>query len=317
MNNDFYAGYYEGKNPTDTVIDIYLTLILSNENKGKTPQTLKGFEVLNNNFYVNTPIHNLLAFTFDEYSSHSGVRVEDNKVVNYESAGSDDFWVSEIIIKDMSPNSDSIYIHNNTFKTECEWETSWHDAGYTHISIDGGKVSYANNKLEAASPSSSSIGRGYNGVTLVAFRKRGGNLTLTDNSFTGIYSLAQLSEHEQVSPSSLRAIGNSFTGDTRIYCGDVSRFDASFSDNVFKSRSATYLLETWAKQGSLQFVRNKVSVARPAGPILTNWSGRDLYDMRFTNLEIYGNQFRNVDQSQLLQNIRLVDKQYVTRNRFN
>ncbi len=316
INNEFYAGGYKGKNPTDTIIDTYFTLNLINLGDDKVKFELKDFLMSHNKFIIDVPMHNLATFTFDRYTHHTNVRFENNTIQLNKGAKARDTWYSDIEVRDTSPASDSLYIHNNTFISQCEMTTSWHNSAHYHLNINGAKVSYSGNTFEALERPSRDFANGISGAILIKVWNNGGVVALNGNKFKGLYMLSEMNCGEIIPPTKIYGVGNIFEGDTRILCNNVERLDLNFSDNTFRSRSAAYLLDTWARTGSLRFVRNTVRVEKPAGAIMTNWAGADLNGMHFESLDIMGNKFYNVDPSQLLNNIRFVSKRYVANNKF-
>ena len=316
VNNEFYAGGYTGKNPTDTVIDTYFTLNLFNLGDDQVQFELKDFIMENNKFVIDVPMHNLLTFTFDRYTHHANVRFQNNTIQLNPGAKAADTWYSDITVNDTSIGSDSIYIHNNSFITRCQMATSWRESAYAHICINGGKVSYRGNSLDALAKPSRFFASGTSGAILIQPWENGGSVSLTGNSFKGLYMLSKLNCGSRIAPVRITARKNSFDGDTRIMCHDVERLDLDFTDNTFHSTSSAFLLDTWAQTGSLRFSRNTVKVDKPAGALMTNWSGGDPSKMHFESLDVMGNRFYNVDPSQLLNNIRFVSKRYVSNNKF-
>ncbi|MBP5498809.1 MAG: hypothetical protein J6X81_05520, partial [Muribaculaceae bacterium] len=120
----------------------------------------------------------------------------------------------------------------------------------------------------------------------------------------------------QVAPSRLDARDNYFEGNTRIHCGNAARLDLNMVNNTIRCRDGGFLLDTWAQTGTLSLLRNNISCAKPAGPLMVNWSGANPNDMTFERVEVVGNRFTNVDPSQLLNGIRHIGHRIVGNNRF-
>ena len=313
--NKFYAGGYEGKNPTDTVIDTYVTFNNMNDyNSIKNPATkvhhyIDGFTMSDNEFYVDVPIHNLITLTFDAFCHVRNVALIRNKIVNSRKAGKNDFWHSDIHITNYSPDCDTIKIVGNETVTSCAWVQSWGETGYHHIIHDGGNTMVSNNKLTVKNGSDKR-------AMLLLVEEYGGSITMNGNNFSGLSRLALLSDAAEIKPVKILGTANSFTGDTRITFGNVNRADINLSDNVIKSESSAYLLELWAKTGTLTFNRNKVTVEKPAGPLMVNWTGADARRFRFENVTVMGNTFTGVNPNELFYGMTAVQKRYVTRNSF-
>lgn len=314
--NKFFAGGYKGKNPTDTIIDTYFTFLLYKIGDDHVVNIADGFDFTDNEFHIDVPMHNLITVTFDKYTHHRGVRFSGNKVTYTKNAGQADSWYDDFCIRDTSIGSDSIYIHDNTFDVACDWESSWGDNNYSHLSMSGGNVSYYNNKFTDRGTVPAFSNRDYTGCNLVTFREEGGKVTLRNNTVKGLYLLARLSEASQVAPSRLDARDNYFEGNTRIHCGNAARLDLNMVNNTIRCRDGGFLLDTWAQTGTLSLLRNNISCAKPAGPLMVNWSGANPNDMTFERVEVVGNRFTNVDPSQLLNGIRHISHRIVGNNRF-
>ncbi len=256
--------------------------------------------VENNNFYIDAPINSLLSIHYDEHDRHERVNVSGNKFTFTSRAGFEGRSHSDFEVHDASSgDKEAVVFSDNTITTDCLYRSKHGDNGHYHLIIDGARVLYTGNSLTSRSQT---IDRKLFGPLLVWAQNRGCDLTLTDNEFDGISKIGQFAGGDGVDHARLTATGNTFTGDTRIFCRGLRRADLTFTGNVFNSSHYEVLLQEFANEGTLVFTGNTVnSTSRHGGSLITHYDkNTDLHSMRFERLEVGGNRLSGISNRQWL-----------------
>ncbi len=274
----------------------------SNETKKKIHAAIhwSDIRVENNDFYIDAPIKSLLSINYDENDTHERVNVSGNRFTFTSRAGFEGRSHSDFEVHDASSgDKEAVVFSDNSITTDCLYRDKWGDNGHYHLIIDGARVLYTGNSLTSRSQT---IDRKLFGPLLVWAQNRGCDLTLTDNEFDGISKIGQFAGGDGVDHARLTATGNTFTGDTRIFCRGLRRADLTFTSNVFNSSHYEVLLQEFANEGTLVFTGNTVnSTSRHGGSLITHYDkNTDLHSMRFERLEVGGNRLSGISNRQWL-----------------
>lgn len=127
--------------------------------------------------------------------------------------------------------------------------------GYIGLLINSSTVEYKNNNIDASNIKkiSPNIETGFIGIKTF---EGGGNIVLENNSFKGLFRLAEFTSSSSVKPINLELISNRFEGNNQIYCRNLSRLYAIVNSNVFKADNYYLLFQEFGKTGSFQIYNN-------------------------------------------------------------
>ena len=145
----------------------------------------------------------------------------------------------------------------------------------------------------------------------------GGDITLRDNVFKGLYYIGYFSSSKGCEHAKFNAQNNYFSGDTRIYCNNIKRFDINFTHNTLVSDNMNFFLQEFADRGTVVFNSNVVTVKDGNGELMTHWAKGATSAMRFDRLEVTNNVMKGVKgEAQLLKNITNVKKRSLKSNSY-
>ena len=315
-NNTFSYGYDSKKGKNDIINDLLFSFITVDEDVkvNNFGCASKNVRLSNNTFEINDPCKITMILGFTEEDSHQNIVVEDNIFENNENYSGKKYTHEDFLVKDFSKNRNTISINNNTVTNNCALVNSWGGAGNYFALIRGGNISMEGNTITDNAPISN-LTKETLGTILLWCGSQGGSAKLSGNEVKGLKMLACVSEGDGIEKFSITAQNNYFEGDTRIYCNKVKHLDLNFSENTFVSTQYDFFLQEFANEGTLVFSNNNVT-AQKGGQLMTHWSNTPLSSMRFTKLEVSGNTFSGVKQSELMQNIQSSEKRNARYNTF-
>ena len=161
-----------------------------------------------------------------------------------------------------------------------------------HLVVDGAKVMYESNKLNA------------NKVLFADILSMGGDVDIRNNNMRGLSMLCRASlgssSTNSILPVTLNIHNNKIEGDTRIFSRKVERLDLCLSNNQFISDSYYLLLQNFGFMGSL-IARNNIWERSVKN---TNENGT-IYGITETSIYLFekivfvGNIFESYTQSQI------------------
>jgi len=311
-DNEFY---YQHKDKTTNGMfnDMLFSLLAGYAEQSYQCKTTN-LQIARNKFVINDLCKRVLYFYFDEYSSNSGIIVSDNQIISNRINSSEQFYRNDVDMTDLSSRQDVITFKNNTVTNNHVIMTPYGSSGYTFISLNGGKALLQSNHITSKVTTDSRTGKTA-GINLIGCGAKGGTVTLKDNICTGLSKLANIEAGEGVKQFTINATGNTFKGDTRIYCNNLTQLDLNFTGNTFESDNMNFFLQEFASKGSLVFNNNNVTVKSGKGQLMTHWSKSKTG--KFTTLEVQGNTFKGVsNQSDLLRNMTNVSKRSIQSNTF-
>ncbi len=266
----------------------------------------------NNSFYFDAPILSLLSIRMNSGDSHEGMVFRNNQVTFTAASGFDGNSHADIEVHDAACSGSEVFIEGNVFTVQGIVTDRYGGNGYNHLICDGATVRYSNNDLSARH---TTIDGKTFGPTFLWVRNKGCDVTLTDNDLSGMVKLAKVDGGETRS-FKLSATGNTFSGDTRIYCRDVQYADVSIVGNTFNSDCYEVLLQEFASRGKLVFKDNVVYASR-GGRLFTHYDKKFGIDsMVFERLEVSGNTLNGMRQENFLPQGMNVTHGKVKNNRF-
>ena len=305
---------YKGKSKVNMFNEMFFSAFTDYDNSAYCCRT-QGLHITGNTFYMNDLTNRTLYLQYQPNDIHTDVVIEGNKFVNAAINSDDRYYRQDIDINDLSASTEAIVFKDNVVTNNCAVVTEYGTTGYSHLLVRGGNVTLQSDKI-VNNALTSTLTDNEVGVQLLWFGEQGGTVTMNDNVCRGLKGLATASAGNGIDRCAITATGNTFSGDTRIYCNKVKHMDLDFTGNTFVSNSMNFFLQEFASEGTLVFNRNTVTVSKGSGQLMTHWSKAALGSMVFTRLEVTGNDFRNVKERDLLVNITNVKSRKISKNSY-
>ncbi|MBQ0030714.1 MAG: hypothetical protein KBT32_09790 [Bacteroidales bacterium] len=315
--NDEVVGFFErtvdaisGKQDDIQVKDIYITdntfvyrnnegtkkevfcdafLSILTEGEDTTYRTsYENVNITNNTFSIDGLVRRLISLRFSPVDLRTNFNIAGNVIENGRIDTDEKYYHFDICLNDYCKASDPIRIKNNSVNNYNDVINPYSTPGYTFLFQDGGNVAMEGNEI-ISNITKSNITNIATGIGTIWVGNHGGFLNMTGNNIEGAYVLASVSNSNTIKSFMINAENNTFEGDTRIYCNNVSHLDLTFVGNVFRSSNMNFFLQEFAKEGSLVFKNNEVYATD--GQLMTHWANTSTSAMRFTTLEVTGNTF--------------------------
>ena len=311
--NIFNYGY-NGKDKTKVMNDVLISLFSNGYENGYVC-TMEDLEFSDNRFNISDPMRITLQFKIDTPDTYNRLLVQNNTFLNTtENSGGEQFYKTDIKITDKSNFSRqaSIEISNNSFVNESAVLTQWGSTGLSHIQLAGGNVLFSGNTTNDEQAQEHKKGG------ILAYITAGSILNLEDNNAKGLAMIGCISDAGGVDNVVINASNNIFEGITTIYSDKVQQIDVNFTNNTFRSDNMNFFLQEFAKEGTVVFNHNNVTVKGGGGELMTHWANTNTMNMRFHNLEVIGNSFFGVDNAQkMLINMQNVRQKTIRNNSFS
>lgn len=311
--NIFNYGY-NGKDKTKVMNDVLISLFSNGYENGYVC-TMEDLEFSDNRFNISDPMRITLQFKVDTPDTYNRLLVQNNTFLNTtENSGGEQFYKTDIKITDKSNFSrqPSIEISNNSFVNESAVLTQWGSTGLSHIQLAGGNVLFSGNTTNDEQAQEHKKGG------ILVYITAGSILNLEDNNAKGLAMIGCISDAGGVDNVVINASNNIFEGITTIYSDKVQQIDVNFTNNTFRSDNMNFFLQEFAKEGTVVFNHNNVTVKGGGGELMTHWANTNTMNMRFHNLEVIGNSFFGVDNAQkMLINMQNVRQKTIRNNSFS
>lgn len=299
-NNRFEYGQPGGY--PSYVINKFITLF-ENPSDREIPYRWSNVEISNNYFDISDLTKNLIYLSFGQPDTTvEGVRIENNTIRHLSDSNNtgyiytgDNDYERDIVVLSKSDNDVYVRIQNNEVVANHLDESQLGNipAGkYVHLVVDGAKVMYESNKLNA------------NKVLFADILSMGGDVDIRNNNMRGLSMLCRASlgssSTNSILPVTLNIHNNKIEGDTRIFSRKVERLDLSLSNNQFISDTYYLLLQNFGFMGSL-IARNNIWERSVKN---TNENGT-IYGITETSIYLFekivfvGNIFESYTQSQI------------------
>ena len=311
---DNVFNYHYGEKGKTAIINDVLISFYSTETDNSTPCSFDNISFSSNKLNISDPVKITLLFRINKKETYSEFSIADNQFLNTKgNSNNKNFYKTDIKIEDNSDfrNKQPVEISNNSFINESAVITKWGSTGLSHIQMTGGDAIYTNNKINDVRAAEDQKGG------ILAFITASANLNLIGNSATGLEMLCCVSDGEGVRNVAINASDNLFEGATTIYCDKVQHLDLNFKRNTFRSANMNFFLQEFAKEGTVTFTNNVVSVKGGNGQLMTHWGNSDTKNMRFSKLIITGNTFYGVDNAKsMLINLQNIVTKTIAQNSY-
>jgi hypothetical protein len=304
-SNKFYYG--EPNYGAECTNDILVSYITDgdyiNVHGVKTPvrYKLSNFEMSDNDFYISDMARRCFWAILRENTEVDGFKVTGNRINYYDFKYKDLEYVTDICVTDYSDYKNEFEISNNTFRSSDQiTNMGMHSCLYA----DNARLTFENNRIDAKV-----------GQTLLFVGSKGGDVTLRNNLCSNLYFVGSIEQSAGVEYLKLTATGNSFSGNTRIYCNKLKKADFDFRNNTFNSDKVEFFLQNSAANGNLIFKDNIVNVNAKAGygKLYVSYDEKPKYS--FGNVQVENNTF-NVKQSDLFNSFPAGTRAVVSGNKY-
>ena len=315
--NEFYYGGYKRK---DKDPDANCSMVLSyfseeDEHEGQSCST-RDLTLRNNQFHISDVTTRSIYLGFNRADRHENVLIEKNQITNSAIDREYRYYHQDIEVHDASRSNNTIIILNNTVKNNNAVIDPYGSSAYAFLRVHGGTYLAQGNKVVNNATVNPTNGKAA-GIRAVWCGAEGGDITLRDNVFKGLYYMGYFSSSKGCEQAKFNAQNNYFSGDTRIYCNNIKRFDINFTHNTLESDNTNFFLQEFADRGSVTFSNNIVTVKDGHGELMTHWSKGSTDAMRFDRLEVTNNVMKGVkSEAELLKNITNVKKRTLKANTY-
>lgn len=272
-------------------MDVAFAFFNGNENADSMSIDFHNIAIEDNNITVDIPVVNLMNFAFGPLDHCNGIHVANNTITYTEASSIRDTHNTTIHLMNRSQIVDTLFVENNTITADAIAIDKYGNSHRFLAIVNGGCLQLDSNTFIGTVITDDN--RRY-GTALIWARGLQSDLILTGNTFNNIYKLATLSSDYSPGTARLTAVGNTFDGDTRIYCNNMERVDLTMTDNVFYSNCYEVLLQEFGQHGSLVFTGNEVHAER-GGSIFTHYNNKDISSMRFDRLTVSDNELHGID----------------------
>ena len=312
--NEFYYGGYKRKDKDPEANCSMVLSYFSEEQDSGERCTTNNLTLRNNTFHISDVTSRCIYLGFNHADRHNNILIENNQITNTAINREYKYYHQDIEVHDASSGNDTIRIINNKVQNYNTVIDPYGSSAYAFLRVHGGTYLAQANKVVNHATINPTNGKAA-GIRAVWCGAEGGNITLRDNVFKGLYYTGFFSSSKGCEQAKFNAQNNYFSGDTRIYCNNIKRLDIDFTCNTLDSDNTNFFLQEFADHGSVTFNNNLVTVKDGHGELMTHWSKVSTDSMRFDKLEVTNNVLKGVkNEAELLRNITNVNKRKVRNN---
>ena len=315
--NEFYYGGYKrkDKDPDANCSMVFSFFSEEDENEGQSCTT-RNLTLRDNQFHISDVATRSIYLGFNRADRHDNILIERNQITNSAVGREYRYYHQDIEVHDASSSNDTIIILNNAVKNNNAVIDPYGSSAYAFMRVHGGIYLAQGNKVVNQATVNPTNGKAA-GIRAVWCGAEGGDITLRDNVFKGLYYIGYFSSSKGCEHAKFNAQNNYFSGDTRIYCNNIKRFDINFTHNTLVSDNMNFFLQEFADRGTVVFNSNVVTVKDGNGELMTHWAKGATSAMRFDRLEVTNNVMKGVKgEAQLLKNITNVKKRSLKSNSY-
>ncbi len=314
--NEFYYGGYKRKDK-DPEANCSMVLSYFSEELGDDNRcTTRNLTLRNNTFHISDVTSRCIYLGFNHADRHNNILIENNQLTNTAINREYRYYHQDIEVHDASASNDTIRIINNKVQNSNTVIDPYGSSAYAFLRVHGGTYLAQANKVVNHATINPTNGKAA-GIRAVWCGAEGGNITLRDNVFKGLYYTGFFSSSKGCDQATFNAYNNYLSGDTRIYCNNIKRLDIDFTGNTLDSDNMNFFLQEFADRGTVVFNSNAVTVKDGNGELMTHWAKGATSSMRFDRLEVTNNVLKGVKgEAQLLKNITNVKKRSLKSNTY-
>ena len=290
-DNDFYYKY-DGGDKNDIFNDMQFSLISSDSSPYCC--ATNNFLFSNNRFQIDDLVKRTISIRFNDEDTFSNVEFNNNTFIDNYIGSIKRYYRNDIEVYGNPLYPDTVFFRNNVFKNYNPVVNPYNGNGAAFFLVEGSRIcldrNILSNYVTSDTAATSEIG-----VTLVWCGVAGGDVTLRNNISQNLKNIARVEAGNGISKFKLAAEGNTFHGDTKIYCNAIDTLNMDFRKNIFMSNSMTFFLQEFATTGSLVFNENNVFVKTNGGMLMAHWNSNPTSSMRFNRLEVRNNLLRGIN----------------------
>lgn len=290
-DNDFFYKY-DGQDKADIFNDMQFSLFSGDS----SPYSIatNNFMFSNNRFQIDDLVKRTISIQFNNGDSFSNVEFNNNTFIDNYIGSIKRYYRNDIEVYGNPLYPDTVFFRNNVFKNYNPVVNPYDGNGAAFFLVEGSRIcldsNILSNYITSDTAATSEIG-----VTLVWCGEAGGDVTLRNNLSQNLKNLARVAAGNGILKFKLAAEGNTFHGDTKIYCNAIDTLNLDFRKNLFMSNSMTFFLQEFATIGSLVFNENNVFVETNGGKLMAHWNTNPTSSMRFNRLEVSNNLLRGIN----------------------
>ncbi|MBR5087249.1 MAG: hypothetical protein IKX31_09625 [Muribaculaceae bacterium] len=253
-----------------------------------------------NKITINAPLKRIIIISLCKYADVKSIEISNNEIIKTSKCSTYNSFMNDIDILSELIDKTNITIDNNSISSSCKVLMDGNNTGSTFISCRNAKINISNNVIENDYPQ-----------RLLWCQKGSINLNITNNTVSNVFTSATLSSSIIIDYASIRATGNTFSGDTRIYCRNVKDLYLVYKNNVFNSSDNHFFLQEGAEQTSIIFENNIVNALTGKGRFFASYDGRKC---DFRNVTISNNTFNGLSKQSLDESFKNVGNKTLNGN---
>ena len=239
----------------------------------------------NNSITIDDVIYRDISFNFDSLANVGKIEISNNTITNTRKTSSQKNYMNDISIVGRGRIEYPVIIKDNTVENHGEILCDGKNSGYTFLSLTGADVNLEGNLVDSEY-----------GVGLIWCHAGSMNITMLNNTVASLYKTGILGSSEGPSKVFITAKGNSFSGDTRLYCKNLEELTLNFTNNTLNSTDSHIFIQEGSPKTSVVFDGNTVNAIRGKGNMYANYSGKPC---KFTKLQVTNNTFNGLSKKSL------------------
>ena len=283
-DNQFYYGN-KAKSKKDIKVSVFICFYHFQEDvfRIKNRCYVDNIVFKNNSITIDDVIYRDISFNFDSLASVGNIEISNNSITNTRKSSSDSNYMNDITLVACGNIQSPVIIKNNTVNNHGEVLCNGKNSGYTFLSLKGVDVNLNGNVVNSDY-----------GVGLLWCHAGLMNITMQNNTATGLYKTGILGSSEGTSKINIIANANTLDGDTRLYCENLDELTLNFTNNTFNSSASHFFLQEGAPKTWVVFDGNTINALKGKGIMFANYSNKPY---NFTKIQVTNNTFRGLSKN--------------------
>ena len=283
-SNQFYYGN-KAKSKEDIKISVFICFYHFQEDAFKINNKCEVDNIVfnNNSITIDDVIYRDISFNFDSLANVGKIEISNNTITNTRKTSSQKNYMNDISIVGKGRIEYPVIIKDNTVVNHGEILCDGKNSGYTFLSLTDADANLEGNFVDSDY-----------GVGLIWCHAGSMTISMQNNTASGLYKTGILGSSEGSSKVLITANGNSFSGDTRLYCKSLDELNLNFTNNTFNSTDSHVFIQEGSPKTSVVFDNNTVNALTGKGIMFANYSGKPC---QFTKLQVTNNTFRGLSRN--------------------
>lgn len=298
-NNEFYYGN-KIKSKKEFLLSVFICFYHFTEKNTQEKCDIKNLSFTDNNIVIDAPVYRNVSFNFDKLATIDGIEISNNTITNTSRASQSSNYMNDIVISAIGNINRPVVIANNIVRSLGEVLCDGKNSGYIFLSIADADAILQNNVINSDYP-----------IALLLCNSGKMDIRLEDNNVSQLYKLGILKSRQGVEKARITASGNTFSGDTRIYCDNVEDLTLNFTNNTYNSNDYHFFLQDAARTTSIVFNGNNINALTRKGIMFANYSQKTY---NFTKLEVTNNTFYGLSRNAVEDSFKSVRNKTIKNN---